>query len=104
MPTLEELRPQLGVILQEHPDRYWLSYQILEELRVVAPNMLQQIEKRHGTAVGLGGGWQYGPASAISQCLGHWDMVDTQHIHAKGLHVGDTEASGDEMAIFRWRS
>jgi hypothetical protein len=108
MPRYEWLRPHLQEILQEHPDRYWLSYQIVNRLREVHPEILNRLEHDHGIGQGKGGGEPEGahfrPDSAVSLCLSDWGhSVDVQYLHGKGLKVGGASAAANRMGIFRWR-
>ena len=103
MPRFEELREHLGPILREHPDCYWLCYQILNRLRELAPEVLEQLEGLYGTGYGQGGGAHFRPDSAIAQCLVDWrECVDVQRLLGKDLSVGDIHASYYWMSIYRW--
>jgi hypothetical protein len=103
MPRFEELRDTLGQILQESPNCYWLCYQILNRLREVCPEILEGLEKRGGRGYGEGGGDYYRPDSAIAHCLRDWpECVDVQYLLGRDLQVGETRATDEAMAIYRW--
>jgi hypothetical protein len=103
MPRFEELREVLGQILQERPNCYWLCYQILNRLRELHPEILEELEKRYGTGYGQGGGAPYRPDSAIAHCLRDWpECVDVQCLFGRDLQIGDIRASDDVMVVYRW--
>ncbi len=105
MPRFEELRPHLQPILQERPDHYWLSYQILLRLREREPNLLAELEARYpGQGYGKGGGAPFRPDNAISLCLAGWlECVDTRYLNGSEIFVRNIESSAEQLGIFRWK-
>ena len=104
MPRFEWLRPYLEPILREHPDRYWLCYQILERLQRMGSPALAQLESQYGTGYGKGGGAPYRPDNAISQCLADWtEHIDVQHLLGQSVRIGRIEGSAEAFGIFRWK-
>lgn len=98
------LKPELERILRSKRGCYWLSYQIYENLR---PDARAQLEKECGNkAVGRGGGYPYGPATAISQILARWTpegKIDVKKLNGSGLEAFGREATIQSgMGIFRW--
>jgi hypothetical protein len=103
MPRFEEFREALGQILQESPNCYWLSYQIINRLRERNPEILEVLEKKYSTSYGRGGGDYYRPDSAIAHCLQDWpECVDVQYLFGRDLQIGNIRATDDLMAIYRW--
>jgi hypothetical protein len=103
MPRFEELREALGQILQESPNCYLLCDQILNRLRQRYPEILEGLEEREGKSYGKGGGEYYRPGSAIAHCLRDWpECVDVQYLSGRDLQIGNTRATDEAMAIYRW--
>jgi hypothetical protein len=103
MPRFEHLREPLSAILQEDTNSYWIVYQILNRLRQIYPEILQQLEVQYGTGYGDGGGHNFRPDSAISFCLIDWpECVETRMICGNDLYIGNIKATGTQMGIYRW--
>jgi len=103
MPRFDELREDLGQILQERPNCYWLCYQILNRLRERNPEILEVLEEKYSTAYGRGGGDYYSTDSAIEHCLQDWpECVEVQYLLGRDLQIGDARASEEATAIYRW--
>ncbi len=105
MPRFEEFREALGQILQERPNCYWLSHQIVNQLRERNPEILEGLEKKYSTSYGRGGGDYYSTSSAIAHCLQDWpECVDVQYLFGRDLRIGNIKATDDLMGIYRWIS
>ena len=103
MARFEEFREALGQILQESPNCYWLSYQIVNRLREQNPEILEGLEKKYGTGYGRGGGDYYRPDSAIAHCLQDWpECVDVQYLFGRDLQIGDIRVPDETVAVYRW--
>lgn len=98
----DEIVAELLTILREHPNRYFTSYYLWYRLGRDHEPLARLLEATYGDAVGEGGGAPYGPATYLSQMLGHRDDVDRQFLHADGLEVHGIPASYDEIGLFRW--
>ena len=103
MPRFVELRPQIRAILTEDTNSYWLSYQILDRLRVRFPEVLAELEARYGTGYGQGGGHPFRPDSAIAFCLIDWPAnVETRMLRGDNLRIGNIAATDSQMGVYRW--
>ncbi len=100
----EHVQEKLLRILRDQPDRWWLPYSLWKSL---SREERASLEREHGNAVGKGGGHNYGPISAISQMLAAearaGRSVEVDKLESNDLSVGETAASGNPTAIFRWR-
>jgi hypothetical protein len=103
MARFEELRNVLRQILQERPNCYWLSSQILNRLRELRPEIVEGLEKRDATGYSRGGGTFYRPDNAIAHCLSDWpECVDVQYLFGQDVQVGGTRATDEAIAVYRW--
>jgi len=103
MARFEEFREALGQILQESPNCYWLSYQIVNRLRERNPEILEVLEEKYSTSYGRGGGDYYRPGSAIAHCLQDWpECVDVQYLFGRDLQIGDIRVPDETVAVYRW--
>ena len=104
MPRFEQLRDVLGKILQERPNCYWLYDQILNRLRQVRPDILEEMEKMGSKGYGRGGGEYYRPDNAIAHCLHDWpECVDIQYLSGQDLQIGSIKVSEKAITIYRWK-
>jgi len=101
---LETFRQELIDVIREHEDRYWTGYAIWAHFQRRFPQSADELTRQYTDGVGRGGDTNFGPVSYIAQSLGRVpNLVDRQWLHAKGLAVNGREASGDSVAVFRWR-
>ena len=103
MPRFEELRDVLGQILQERPNCYCFSSQILNRLRELRPEIIEGLEKTDATGYSRGGGTYYRPDNAIAHCLCDWpECVDVQYLFGQDVQVGGVKTSDEAIAVYRW--
>ncbi len=100
MPDFEGLREPVKEILSETPDRYWLSCQIVNELKDRYPEIIEQLKYDNGA--GRENSEKFSPETAVSHCLRNWNKINIQFLNGRDISIEDPVSPGSKLGIYKW--
>jgi hypothetical protein len=107
MMRLDEFRPHLFAVLEEQPDRHWLTLSIWHRFQECFQDEARRLRANCRAKPGKNGGDGWSPLTYIAHSLAAMpEQVDCSKLHVQGvgpITVHDDQVSDEQHpAIFRW--